>query len=304
MRASPTVLVVVLALAAAASSVVAWHEYWELVGLRSTALMPEERQRLQKAAWDAAKRARQLQAQLDAARSAREAGVGIAPGTEQPASGNRTLGDAAADFLAKMEDPEIRRLRDILRLAAINRQNAAFYASAKLTPSQVLQFQHLLLERQNAANDVLLAATQQGVNPMQDPAEFRQMVQSAQAEVDGQIKAALGPDTYAQFQTFQQTQNQLGTINQLSQDLSTTETPLSDSQKQQMTQVMAQANPEGGSAVNDKAVQLAQGVLSAPQLQALQSLQQLQQVNSQLQSLINQNRNNLSPPPPPTTPGG
>jgi len=130
------------------------------------------------------------------------------------------------------------------------------------------------------------------------------MVQSAQAEVDAQIKAALGPDTFAQFQTFQQTQNQLGTVNQLSQDLSTTGTPLSDSQKQQMTQVMAQANPEGGSAVNDKAVQLAQGVLSAPQLQALQSLQQLQQVSSQLQSLINQNRNNPSQLPPPTKPGG
>ena len=304
MRASPTVLVVVLGLAAAASSVVAWHEYWELVELRSTALIPDERQRLQKAAWDAAKRVRQLQAQLDAARSAREAGVGIAPGAEQSAGGNRTLGDAAADFLAKMEDPEIRRLRDILRLAAINRQNAAFYPSAKLTPAQLSQFQHLLLDRQNAANDVLLAATQQGVNPMQDPAEFRQMVQNAQAEVDAQIKAALGPDTYAQFQTFQQTQNQLGTINQLSQDLSTTETPLSDSQKQQMTQVMAQSNPEGGSAVNDKALQLAQGVLSAPQLQALQSLQQLQQVNSQLQTLINQNRNNPNQSPPPTKPGG
>ena len=227
---------------------------------------------------------------MDAARSAREAGVGIASGAERTGAENRTLGDAAADFLAKMEDPEIRRLRDIQRLAAINRQNGAFYASAKLSPEQLSQFRHLLLERQNAANDVLLAATQQGINPMQDPAEFRQMVQNAQAEVDAQIKAALGPDTYAQFQTFQQTQNQRGTVNQLSQDLSYTETPLSQAQTDQMTQVIAQANPEGGTAVNDKAIQLAQGVLSGPQLQALQNLQQLQKVNSQLQSLMNQNR--------------
>src|SRR5208283_435844 len=116
-------------------------------------------------------------------------------------------------------------------------------ANVKLTPAQLAQFQQLLLERQNVANDVLLSATQQGINPMDDPEEFRQMVKQAQAEVDTQIQAALGPDTYAQFQSFQQSQGQRTVATQLQQDLSYTSTPLTDAQRDQVSQVIAQSNP-------------------------------------------------------------
>jgi hypothetical protein len=114
------------------------------------------------------------------------------------------------------------------------------------------------------------------------------MVKNAQAEVDAKIQTDLGPDVYNQFQNFQQSQNQRGTVNLLQQDLSFTDSPLTDSQKTQMVQVIAQSNPSGGSTVNDTTLSLAQGVLSAPQLQALQNLQQQQQAAVQLQKLMKQ----------------
>ena len=135
---------------------------------------------------------------------------------------------------------------------------------------------------------MLIAATQQGINPMENPDEIAQMVKNAQAEVDAKIQTDLGPDVYNQFQNFQQSQNQRGTVNLLQQDLSFTDSPLTDTQKTQMTQVIAQSNPGGGSTVNDTTLSLAQGVLSAPQLQALQNLQQQQQAAVQLQKLMKQ----------------
>jgi hypothetical protein len=254
--------------------------------LRALGLTQEERSRLQKVAWDAAKRAQAAEARLAAARDARSAtSAGEEPGKP---SATQALGDYATDMIAKLDDPEIRRLRDEQQLAAINRRNAGFYKSAKLSPAQLAQFQQLLLERQNTATDVLIAATQQGINPMENPAEFNQMVKSAEAEVDAKIQTDLGPDTYNQFQAFQQAQGQRGVVTQLQQDLSYTETPLTDAQQTQMAQVMAQTNPGGGTKVTDATVNLAQGVLSAPQLQALQNLQKLQQGAATLRNLMRQ----------------
>lgn len=286
MKSPRTLLLIVLA---AGSALVAVREYLELRELREEGMTPDERARLQKAAWDAEARARRLASQLETARSAPAAAAAAADPGRSLADSN-VLGNLAAEYLGRMQDPEIRRLMDLQRLAGLNRQYAAFFKQARLSPDQLKQFQTLMLERQNAVNDVLLAATQQGINPMDDPQEFRQMVQNAQADVDGQIKSALGPDTYAQLQSFQQAQGQRNLVNQLQTDLSYTEAPLSGSQRDQVAQIIAQTNPQGGSTVSDQTLSLAQGVLSEPQMQALRNLQQLQQANRQLQNLMTQRR--------------
>lgn len=278
---------IVLALAAAAASYVAWREHVQLEALRSEGVTPGERARLQKAVWAAEARARRLENQLETARSA-PAAAADAAGRSLSESG--VLGNAAAEYLGRMEDPEIRRLLDLIRMAGINRQNAAFYREARLAPAQLQRFQQLLLDRQNVANDVLLSAAGQGIDPMEDPAEFRQMVQNAQADIDDQIKSLLGADTYAQYQAFQQGQGQRAVVNQLQADLSYTDAPLSAAQQTQMAQVLAQANPSGGAAINDQTLSLAQGVLSAPQMQALRNLQDVQQAGQQLRSLMMQRR--------------
>ena len=123
---------------------------------------------------------------------------------------------------------------------------------------------------------------------MENPGEFAQMVKDAQAEVDAKIQSTLGPDNYNQYQAFQQSQDQRNVVGQLQTDLSYTGAPLTDSQQAQMTQILAQTNPGGGTKVSDATINLAQGVLSGPQVQALQNLQKLQQGAAQLRQLMRQ----------------
>lgn len=274
-----------LALAAVGAGTLAFQEHLELITLRAAAPDPEERARLQKAAWDAQKRANLLQAQM-AANRAMPGAPGGGPGSGEQ---NRALGEYASDLIARIDDPEARRLMDIVQRGQIVQRFAGLFKELKLPPEKLAELQSLLVDRQNAATDVLIAASQQGINPMQDPAQFRQMVQDAQNQIDEKIQSSLGADDYAQFQTFQQTQSQRGTVNQLQQNLSFTDTPLTDAQKTQMVQIIAQSAPagqSGGGAITDVTVSQAQGVLSAPQLQALQNMQQLQQANAQLQTLM------------------
>jgi len=302
MKSLKNYLLAFLAVVAIGGSVLAWQEYQELIALRAQAMGADERARLQKAAWDAEKRAKQLQAQLLAQRG-QPAGDGTdgAPADAQ----NRTLGNFAADWMARMDDPEIRRLMAIQQKAQISRQFAPLMKKLNLTPDQLSQFQSLMLEKRNVQLDVLSAASQQGINPMQNPDEFKKMIESAQSDLDQKIQTTLGDDNYAQFQNFQQTQGQRGVVNQLNQDLSYTDSPLTTAQRDQMVQIMAQTAPPktpanaaapntpppgGGNLVTDQTIALAQNVLSASQLQALQGIQQQQQANAQLQKLMMQSR--------------
>jgi len=269
-----------LTLIAVGASGLAWYEYTQLRDVRSLGMSPEERARLQKVAWDAQKQIHQLQGQLSAMHVMHTTSEDVKPGADNRAA----LGQMASDYISRLDDPEIRRMMDLQRLANINRQYGQFFKDAHLTPEQIGQFQQLMLERQRAETDVLVAASQQGINPMSDPQEFRQMVRSAQADVDNQLQTSLGSTTYTQFQSFQQTQNQRGVANQLQQDLSYSDSPLTDAQKQQMVQVIASTNKGGGAAVSAGTLTAAQGFLSASQMQALQNIQQLQQVNTQLQA--------------------
>src|ERR1017187_8255843 len=248
MKSMTRILAGVLAAFALGALLLEWHERQVIQDLRANGVTSEERASLQKAAWDNAKKVHELEAQLSS-RAAASAGAALAGASDRVSSDNRTLGDAAAEWLNRLDDPEIRRLMDLQRTANIKRQYSGFFKSAHLTPDQIAQFTQLMIERQNAANDVLVAATQQGINPMQDPEEFRQMVSSAQIEVDSQIQSAFGADTYAQFQSFQQAQDQRGVVNQLAQDLSLTDAPLTDAQRDQVTQIVAQTNEKGGSSI-------------------------------------------------------
>jgi hypothetical protein len=275
-----------LALIAGGASFLAWYEYAQVRDLRALGMTPDDRGRLQKAVWDAQKQVHQLEGQLSAAHVMRTTADDVKPGADNRAA----MGQMASDYLGRLDDPEVRRLMDLQRLANLNRQYGQFFKDARLTPQQIAQFQQLMLERQRAETDVLIAASQQGINPMSDPQEFRQMVRNAQADVDKQIQGALGTDTFGQFHSYQQTANQRGVVNQLQQDLSYSDSPLTDAQKEQMNRVLAQTNQGGGAAVNAKTIAAAQGVLSQGQMQALQNIQQLQQVNGQLQNALSGRR--------------
>ena len=297
---SALLLVTLLAIV---TTVIAWREYQELIPLRAASgVGTDERAALQKSAWDAQRRAKQLTDQLAALRSQIAAGGFVAATPAEEATDtaqNRLISSAVNSWLDMMNDPEAQALMALQQKGQISSRYAPVLRSLHLSPDQIAQFKALLLEKQTVRNDVLLSATQQGINPLQNPKELRDLEASAQAEIDTKIKTVLGDDAYAQFQNFQQTQGQRNVVNQLRDSLSYTATPLTKEQGDQLIPILAQtgpprpANPDRtatNATVTDATVIQAQTVLTPPQVEALKEIQQQQAAGEKLQKYMQPTR--------------
>ena len=336
MRSLKDYLLLVFALIALGLSTLAWKQYQELAALRAAALTNGERADWQKRIWAAQKRAQNLESQLAAARPG-----GSAAGTVAPSARGQTPGAASGNmmtgFASLMNRPEAVRLMAMREKAMLNARYAALFKKLALTPEKLAQFQSLLADQLSVPMDVLTAASQQGIDPMQNPQEFRQLVQNAQTEIEDKIKAALDPASYAQYQNYIQTEPQRTVVNQLQQSLSYTDTPLTTAQADQLMQILAATSPVdgggapgtggavvasvnrtgsgnsmvvavgtpppdgggfGGSLVTDEAVTQAQSVLSTAQVQALQEIQQQQLAAAQLRQQMMQTSGTGGAPPP------
>ena len=337
MRSMKNLLLLVLVLIVIGLSSLAWKQYQEIVALRAAALGNGERADWQKRVWAAQKRAQNLENQLAATRpGGSAAGAAASSARGQPpgaASGNMMTG-----FASLMNRPEAVRLMAMQEKAMLNARYAALFKKLALSPEKLAQFQSLLADKLSVPMDVMTAAIQQGIDPMQNPPEFRQLVQNAQADIEEKIKAALDPASYAQYQNYVQTEPQRMVVNQLQQSLSYTDTPLTTAQVDQLMQILANTSPVngggapgtggaavayvnrtgsgnsmvvavgtpppegggsfGGSLVTDETVTRAQSVLSPAQVQALREIQQQQQAAAQLRQQMMQNPGTGGAPPP------
>ena len=243
-----------------------------------------------------------------------------------------------------MDRPEAARLMALQQKAQVDSRYADLFKKLGLPPDKLAQFKSLLADRLSAPIDVLAAASQQGINPIQDPQAFRQLVQGTQAEIDGKIQALLDPGAYTQYQDYVQTEPQRAVVNQLQQSLSYTDTPLTPAQADQLVQILAETAPArgagsaagatvayvnrtggtaggpvafamavpppdggggaGASLVSNDAITRAESVLSTPQVQALQQIQQQQQAASQLRQQMFQNVTTGGAVLPPPPPPG
>lgn len=336
MKSPKNLLIVFLALTTIGGAALAWRQYQELTQLRASALSSNERADLQKRLWAAEKRKRELESALASRAGGPGGSASETPGENEPNAGPGRRGDRgnmAANFMAMMDKPEIQKLMAVTQRAALDSRYATLFKNLNLTPAQLEQFKNLLVEKQTAVTDALAAARAQGINPRSDPEDFQKLVADAQAESDASIKATLGDAAYAQYQQYQQTLPQRNVVNQLSQSLSYTSTPLTADQTEQMVQILAANTPStttnngnnpratvaaafgvgfGGafnSPISNSAIAQSATVLAPPQVQALQQLQATQQAQAQLtQAMRNQFRNSgpatPSTPPPNKGPGG
>lgn len=330
-------LLLLLVLTTLGGGTLAWRQYQELVALRASALNNDERADLQKRLWAAEKRKHELEATLAAKRDSGNGdpadGPEVGPGGDRR-GGNRT--NMAGNFIALLDKPEIQKLMAIQQRAGLDARFATLFKNLNLSPAQLEQFKNLLVEKQAAMTDALAAARAQGINPRTDPEDFQQLITDAQAEADRSIKATLGDASYARYQQYQQTLPQRNVVNQLSQSLSYTNTPLTADQTEQMVSILAANTPAatnstannlratvttafgiGGpgqtSPVTNDAITQAATVLAPAQVTALQQLQATQQAQTQLQAAMrNQFRNpgsasggtTATPPPAKDSPGG
>jgi hypothetical protein len=116
------------------------------------------------------------------------------------------------------------------------------FKQLNLEPEKLEQLKKLMVERQTVSTDVLTAAIQQGLDPVQNRADIRKLTADSQTKIDGEIKSLLGDGDYASYQNYQATLPQRSVVNQLQQSLSYTQNPLSDAQAEQLVQILA-ANP-------------------------------------------------------------
>lgn len=213
---------------------------------------------------------------------------------------------------AMADNPEFQRLLAIQAKARLSQTYGPLFKSLNLAPDQLAQFQTLLADKQQAMMDVLAAAREQGINPRTDPDGFKTLMAQSVAQSDANIQQALGDAAYQQYQQYQQTLPERNVVNSLQQQLSYTQSPLSDDAANQMISLLAQNQPQragngtagtgnggdtgpnpmslingGGTArVTNDAVSQASSVLSAPQVAALQQIQLQQQAQQQMQQMM------------------
>lgn len=317
MKSTSNILVAVLALTTLAFGYLAWSEYRDLVVLRAQ-LAGNDSAALSRKLADAQKTIRSLQDRLAAlrGRGARpEDAAGEGPGENGgPPGGGPRPGGRFGAFAALSGNPQFQKLMAIEMKGRISQTYGPLFKALNLSPEQLNQFQTLLADKQQAMMDVLQAAREQGVNPRTDPEGFKTLMTQAVAQTDQSIQQVLGDAGFQQYQQFQQTLPERNTVNSLQQQLSYTQTPLTDDQASQLVSLLQQTQPQragngtsgtstggpggpgpglmsllngGGTArVTDEAIAQAQGVLSAPQVAALQQIQQQQQAQQQIQQLM------------------
>jgi hypothetical protein len=337
MKSARTLVTSLLFLALAAVAAMAWRQYGELIRLRAQ-LADGDNVSLRKQLADAQKTIRSLEDRLAAIRGRGglvgdllgEGGdAGDNPGANP--GGRRQPGGRFGMFADMANNPEFQKLLAVQMKGRISQTYGPLFKQLNLSPDQLAQFQTLLADKQQALMDVMQAAREQGINPRADPDGFHTLVNQAVAQADTNIQQALGEAAYQQYQQYQQTLPERNVVNTLQQQLSYTQTPLTEDQANALVGLLQQTQPQrsgggtagtgsggdggpsifalmngGGTAkVTNDSVAQASGVLSAPQVAVLQQIQQQQQAQQQMQQLFRAaNQGAAGAAPAPAAPSG
>jgi hypothetical protein len=296
-------LLILLALTTLGSAALAWNQHLELIKLRAALQEKDLDAQLHQRDFETKIAALQASASKKAAKRADEASPN--PSADQ---GPR---DKFSNMRAMMNDPNFVKYMELQQKARLDSSFGPLFKQLNLSPAQLAAFQNLLVEKQSAARDVLIAARDQGLDPRTDRAEIAQLVAQSNAEVDSQIQSTLGPDGFAQYQNYEQTLPERNTVSRFQQSLSYTSAPLTDSQSQQLTQVLVTNAPKNGSnptslrallgvsgssPITDQDVADASGFLSPDQLAALKDQQATQKARADLaKSLFNPTPGSATP---------
>lgn len=323
------VILVVLIVGSAGFGVAQLSEIRKLQ--QDLAALGQERTALQKSIWDLKKRNGELESRRNrgnnpAAGTDGERAGDPAAGTDGPPGGPRGQNrpDGANRMANILGSPEVQQLMAVQQKAALDGRYASLFKKLNLSPADLEKFKSLLVEKQSAVMDVMAAARAEGLNGRENRDQIRQLVQDTQTELDNTIRSTLGDAGFAQYQNYESTLPQRNVVGQLEQRLSYSATPLTDTQSEQLVQILAQTAPQGNNANNagrnavggaaagfvqafagrggalatltgantpitNEAITQAQTVLSTQQVSALQSLQQEQQASLQLMQQMRTN---------------
>ena len=334
MNRLPLIILGLIVLASAGFGVYQLDQVQKLA--RNASAWESERAALQKKIWDLQRQNGELERRRAGPAAGSLATNDNGPGArdEGRPNGGAGPGDGAfrsridgGRFGAMLANPEMQKLMAVQQKGALDNRYSPLFKQLNLSPADLEKFKNLLVEKQTAVMDVMAAARSEGLTGRENRDQIRELVQNAQNDVDTTIKATLGDAAYSQYQNFETTQPQRAVVSQLEQRLSYSSTPLSDTQSQQLVQILAATSPThdngsgrnggfggamvalapggggtffGGPTITADTINQAQGVLSAQQLSALQSLQQEQQAAAQLRQQMRANFQNQAQSAPAT----
>jgi hypothetical protein len=323
-----------LAFAFIATASWAWHQHFEVLRLQAASLSPRTRADLQDRLQALEKRKNELEAEVADLRRRLGSIADLedmqtaADGTATEAGGqggnpknHQTLSPAEHALLTLLQEPDFRQLWMIQQKAQLDGQYGDLLRNLHLPPAEADRFRSLLLDKQVALLDVLAAAQAQGLTGPDARDTIRQLLKASQDMIDTNIRDLLGASDYSQYRYYEKTLAQRGEVTQLEARLLHTSTPLQGYQVNQLTGILAQdaaaqqkaAKAAGTSVVkitvpgtgitgtvssvpiSNDAVTRAQGILTAPQLQALQQMQQEQIAQQIIRQLLKDSRRKSQP---------
>ena len=252
--------VVVLALAFAGATTLAWQQYQELVTLRATALAGDERAAFEARLAELKRHNYDLQAQLaalqlakTAAESAADVAQARATARESAAveraqlaallakdSGGASKQDEAFELLGALADtPEFQRLLALEQHGQVDAKYAALFRKLHLNPEDQARLESLLTDKQSAFADAMIAAHDQGLTGQDARALANAVASATQKDINASIKDLLGPQGFSQYQNYDRTLPQRAVVDQLAQWLSYTAAPLTTGQQDRLVQTLA-----------------------------------------------------------------
>jgi hypothetical protein len=240
---------------------------------------PDERSALRKQVW---------KAEHERAESSTDISNGADPGalffSDDITSGaeRNSLGQSlqrmTSTWLDQLNNSDLIGLRRKVLKNSIDVKFAGLFRELKLEPTVLQELKLLLAERENTALDSLVLAVQQGFNPLEDPAQFQELLRRSIASVDFEIAEKLGPQKFAMLQDYYKNERQRKIIGDLSSKLSHTSEPLDDSQR-----ALLNNSPSILKMLDDPSVRINDGILSDGQSRALSELLEANNANKELQ---------------------
>jgi hypothetical protein len=298
-------LLAALTVLTVAASLIAWQQYRRAQPLPSTTSSQqlELTEKLKAAQTYISDLEARLAAQTAAASPSETntAEVGTTPASASrraPEPPDNSQDSRRAALAALRNDPEFMQLVATQQRGQIDGRYATLFRQLNLSPSQIDAFKNLLLEKQNARREVMMAAQENGLNPRENRDELRKLVEQSNTETDAEILSLLGQEKFNQYQTYESTGSQRALVEQIGRSLSYSSAPLTDAQSMALVQILAQNQPAGSAdtsaperfqrsiTITDAVISQARRILAPEQVKALQEQQAAQQAAARLQELM------------------
>jgi hypothetical protein len=171
-------------------------------------------------------------AQADAQKELHKAQEAAKAAAPSPAGANRGI----IDMYELRKDPAYATIWRKQELRNINRQYGEELAKLNLPPEQAAKLKQLMIDREDASMDAREAAQNSGLSSR----ETNQAVTQAMGEVNDEIKALVGADTFNDLQNGQLSSGMKMMIqNQVGIDLTAAGVPLSNDQTSALAQIYA-----------------------------------------------------------------